>query len=128
MGAQGTTTVNFGAFPGKTDVTVTITGQAGIVTGSLAEAWIRPAASADHTVGEHVIEPLRVVAHSIVAGVGFDITVFTVNPVIEPLKSGGAGQRGVALLAGRTIGYSAPERGGRGSLVYGEWNINWVWN
>jgi len=47
--AQGTTTVDFGAFPGKTDATATVSGQAGITGTSLVEAWIFPTATADHS-------------------------------------------------------------------------------
>jgi len=78
MGAQGTTTVNLGSgAPNSNDTTalVTITGQTGIVAGSLVEAWVRAAASADHNVDEHMVEDLKVEAGSIVAGTGFDIRV-----------------------------------------------------
>jgi hypothetical protein len=129
MGAQGFTTVDFGAFPGKSDATVTITGQAGILAGSLVEAWIRPVATADHTAGEHVVETLKAVAHSIVVGVGFDITVMNTSQLNEPLESSGAGQRGnIPLLASRSIGYAVPDRGGEGTRIYGLWTVAWVWN
>ncbi len=42
MGATGKTTIDFGAFPGKSDTSVAITGQAAIIAGSLVEALIRP--------------------------------------------------------------------------------------
>lgn len=72
----GTTTVNFGAFPGGGgDNRVTITGQAAILAGSLVEAWLRPEASADHSADEHLIENLVVQAGNITAGTGFDIYV-----------------------------------------------------
>jgi hypothetical protein len=73
MGAQGTTMLDFGAFPGATDASVTVTGQAGIVAGSLVQAEIRPEATADHSRDEHRIEELQVVADTIVAGTGFTI-------------------------------------------------------
>lgn len=73
MGAQGTTTIDFGAYPGKSDATVAVTGQAGIVSGSLVEAWIRPEATADHGVDEHRVEELEIRADTIVAGTGFTI-------------------------------------------------------
>jgi len=73
MGAQGTADLDFGVFPGKTDATVAVTGQAGIVSGSLAEAWIRPVATADHSADEHAVEELEVYARDIVAGTGFTI-------------------------------------------------------
>jgi hypothetical protein len=75
MGAQGTATVDFGAWPGKTHATAAVTGQAGIVAGSLVEAWIRPEATADHSEDEHMVENLNVVARDIVAGTGFTIHV-----------------------------------------------------
>jgi len=56
--ATGTTTIDFGAFPGATDATVAVTGQAAIVAGSLVEAWIRPVATADHTADEHRVEEI----------------------------------------------------------------------
>ena len=36
--ASGTATLDFGAFPGKTDASVAVTGQAAIVAGSLVVA------------------------------------------------------------------------------------------
>lgn len=71
--ATGTVLLNFGAFPGKTDATVVVTGQAGIVSGSLVEAWILPAATTEHTADEHWVENIQVMAGNIVAGTGFTI-------------------------------------------------------
>jgi hypothetical protein len=73
MGAQGTATINFGAFPGATDTSVAVTGQTSILAGSLVEAWILPATTADHTADEHMVESLTIIAGSIVAGTGFTI-------------------------------------------------------
>jgi len=76
MGAQGTTTVDFGSGASNSnDTTVlkTITGQASIVAGSLVEAWVRAEISADHNVDEHMVENLKVEAGNIVSGTGFDI-------------------------------------------------------
>lgn len=73
MGAQGTAVLNFGAHPGSTHASVAVTGQAGIVAGSLVEAWVRPEATADHSADEHTVEQFRVVARDIVAGTGFTI-------------------------------------------------------
>ena len=73
MSASGTTTLDFGAFPGTFDASATITGQAGIVAGSLVGAWIRPEATADHSADEHRIETIAIVADTIVAGTGFTI-------------------------------------------------------
>ncbi len=73
MAAQGTTTVDFGAFPGDTYVTVAVTGQTGILAGSLVEAWIIPATTADHSVDEHVVDAPVIRAGNVVAGTGFTI-------------------------------------------------------
>lgn len=73
MATTGTATLDFGAFPGASDASVAVTGQSGIVSGSLVEAWIRPEATADHSVDEHRVERLVVMANTIVAGVGFTI-------------------------------------------------------
>ena len=76
MGAQGTVTLDFGAFPGKSDASVAVTGQAAIVGTSLAEAWIVPAATVDHTADEHMVEPIQVYVRDVVAGTGFTIHAF----------------------------------------------------
>jgi hypothetical protein len=110
--AQGTTTINFGAFPGGTDTTVTVTGQAGIGAGSLVEAWIYPTATADHSVDEHWVDPPNVKAGNVVAGTGF-----TIYGSVSP-------QDGMSMNESnslRTIG-------GDGTVAYGQWTVAWVWN
>jgi hypothetical protein len=79
MATQGTAVLNFGAFPGGSNASVTVTGQAGIVAGSLVEAWVRPVATADHSADEHIVDPPRVIAGDIVPGVGFTVHGFSVN-------------------------------------------------
>ena len=79
MGAQGSTTIDFGDAPLKqTQASVVVTGQAGIIAGSLVEAWIMPVALAGangHSEDEHMIENLKVTVpvSTIVAGTGFTI-------------------------------------------------------
>lgn len=73
MGAQSTASLDFGAFPGASDASLVITGQAAILAGSLVEAWLFPAATADHSADEHRVEELRVSAGAVVAGTGFTI-------------------------------------------------------
>ncbi len=72
MGMQGTTVVDFGTR--ATDVTVQVA-QASIAADNLVEAWVFPAATANNTTTNHFVENLKVVAHSVTAGVGFSITV-----------------------------------------------------
>lgn len=129
MATTGTATLNFGAFPGSSHATVAVTGQGAIVAGSLVEAWIRPVASADHSSDEHMVETLKVFASDIVAGVGFTIHGFNTSQLSESLEPGGGGGKdGVETAgSGHGTGYAAPERGGRGTLIYGAWTIAWVW-
>lgn len=128
MGAQGTTTIDFGAFPGKSDASVDVTGQAAIVSGSLVEAWLRPVATADHTADEHLAETIKVMAGNIVAGTGFTIYALNTSQLNEPLGP----IKGVSgTLAGQSTSpptHLLPTRGGTGTRIYGQWTIAWVWN
>lgn len=111
--ATGTAVLDFGAFPGKSDASVAVTGQAAIVAGSLAEAWIRPVATADHTADEHMLETLKVFAGNIVAGVGFTIYGFNTSETNEepaPLRD-----------------VNSPTGGGRATRIYGQFTIAWAW-
>lgn len=133
MGAQGTTTVDFGAFPGKSDASATVTGQAAIVAGSLVEAWIRPVDTADHSADEHMVETLKVFAHSIIAGTGFSISMFNTSEVHEPIVNSG----GHVNPNQQTLGTMSRSEGGRdplngiggiGTRIYGLWTVAWAWN
>lgn len=97
MGATGTTTIDFGAFPGSVDASVTVTGQTGILSNSLVEAWVFPVSTADHTVAEHYVSPPRVMAGEIVAGTGFTIRGFPTDVV------------------------------GNWPLTHGQWTVAWAW-
>lgn len=108
--AQGTTTVNFGTFPGATDTSVAVTGQGSILATSLVEAWVFPAATADHSVDEHWVDGPQVVAGNIVAGTGF-----TIYASVKPQTDA-----------------QAPTDSRRGKTdsprAYGSWTVAWVWN
>jgi hypothetical protein len=114
MGAQSSTPaiLDFGAFPGATDCSLAITGQASILSGSDVEAWLVPVATADHSADEHLVEHLRILAGNIVAGTGFTIYALDDNQIVEPTTAQGRGAVPVA---------SSPK-------VYGKWSVNWVWN
>lgn len=109
--AQGTTTVDFGAFPGKTDVTATVTGQTAITGSSLVEAWIFPTATVDHSADEHWVDPPEVFAGNVSAGTGF--TIYAVAK-----KRSDIGQRSDSRLI---LNIDNPR-------VYGLWTVAWVWN
>ena len=76
----GEASVDFGAFPGSDEGSVTITGQSGIVATSVVDAWLVAEATADHSADEHRIEALKVTAGNIVAGTGFTIWVRPLEP------------------------------------------------
>ena len=126
MGAQGTATLNFGAFPGASDASVVVTGQASIVSGSLVEAWLRPEATADHTADEHMVETLKVFAHSIVAGTGFTISGFNTSEIIE--RSNDLGFFQSAAIGRDRLGGDGTLNHNRGTLIYGQWIVAWAWN
>ena len=104
MGAQGTTTVNFGSsLTGSVSTTATVTGQASILTGSLVEAWVLPLPTADHSIDEHVFDPPYVQAGSVVTGTGFTIyATATPNP--------------------------SSEDDAEVTRTYGLWTVAWCWN
>jgi hypothetical protein len=126
MSGTGTALLDFGAFPGASDATVAVTGQAGIVAGSLVEAWILPAATADHSADEHFVEPLRVMAGNIVAATGFTIYGLNTNQLSEPLTTPGVSN--FRSAATTIYGSSFPATGGQGTRLYGKFNIAWVWS
>jgi hypothetical protein len=114
--AQGTATLDFGAYPGASDASVAVTGQTAITGSSLVEAWIFPAATTDHSADEHWVESLRVFAGNVVAGTGFTIYGRNESELFEPVSQSG----GSKSFAGAG--------GGTGTRLYGKWNIGWVWN
>lgn len=87
-GVVGQTLIDFGAFPGGSDTSIAVTGQAAIVSGSKVDAWITPIATVDHTVDDHIAEPPRIYAGNIVAGVGFTIYAVCDNRFSDVLSFG----------------------------------------
>jgi len=113
-GTTGTADLDFGAFPGKSDASVDVTGQTSIVAGSIVQAWIRPVATADHTADEHLVEELQVIAGNIVAGTGFTIYGVHSPATNEPLTEDRDRVRAPA--------------GGYGTRLYGVWKVAWRWS
>ena len=74
-GVTGSTTIDFGAFPGSNTATAAVTGQAGIGAGSRVNAWLVATATGDHTIADHTFAMTLcgVGAGSIVAATGFTI-------------------------------------------------------
>lgn len=128
MAGQGTVELDFGAFPGASDASATVTGQTGIAAGSLVEAWVYPKDTADHSADEHILETIKVAAHSIVAGTGFTITGINTSQLNEPLATVGGGRAAVTTLGAMAGGLPVPSEGGKGTRLYGKFTVGWVWN
>lgn len=133
MPGTGTATLDFGAFPGASDASVDVTGQTGIVSGSLVEAWIRPVDTADHTADEHMLETIKVFAANIVAGTGFTIYGFNTSQLNEPIEvkphdynviTTSATAIGAKVAAPGAV---AGQKGGIGTRIYGQWTVAWAW-
>lgn len=123
---SGVTTIDFGAFPGKSDVSLDITGQASIVSGSKVKAYIIATATADHSADEHWLETIDVMAGNIVAATGFTIYAKNTNWLAEPVLEQWANTR----LAGPGTGTNQirPDNGGgKGTRLYGLFTIAWEW-
>jgi hypothetical protein len=126
FGGRGVTTVNFGAFPGKSDASVAITGQGGIASGSRVRAWLEATATADHSADEHWLETIGVIAGNIVPGTGFTIYAKNTGTLSEPVMEQWANTR----LAGPGTGINQvrPDLGGgKGTRLYGQYTVAWEW-
>ncbi len=121
---QGSAIVDFGAFPGASDTSATITGQPFIAASSRVEAWLRIAASADHSADEHWVETIRVAAGSITAGVGFVIYAWNTNQINESLERRAGSDLTTAQPRPPELEASS---GGRGTRLYGQFNVDWVY-
>ena len=127
--AQGTATLDFGAYPGASDTSLFVSAPT-IGAGNLVEAWIFPAATTDHSADEHLIESIKVMAGNVAAGSGFTIYMSNTSqlnePVVQQLPSR-LGSAGVYAGNGRADSGSVGVGGGTGTRIYGKWSIGWVW-
>jgi hypothetical protein len=72
----GTATINFGAYPGSNEASVTVTGLTTISATSKAEAWVMADdTSANHTAADHKYFPVfaSLTCGTPTAGTGFTI-------------------------------------------------------
>ena len=98
FGRIGTTSIDFGAFPGTTDASVDVRSQAGINANAVLEAWIVATATADHSVDEHRLDAPILTAGNIIPGQGF--TIYGVNQT---------------------------RPGSKNLRTYGKWSVAWRW-
>lgn len=128
MPGQGTIELDFGAFPGASDASIAVTGQSGILGTSLVEAWLFPKDTSDHLADEHLLESIKVMAHSVVAGTGFTITGINTSEINEPLEEIKGRQNTTIGGLQAAQGSQRQFAGGRGTRIYGKWTVAWVWN
>lgn len=131
MGATGIATLDFGAFPGASDATLDVA-TAGVVASSRVEAWIQPAATADHTDDEHMVETLKVfglyLSNDNIRIRGFNTSQLN-EPVLPDPYNGEMIQAGATAVAWQpaTSPGGTERGGGRGTRIYGTWNVGWAW-
>lgn len=121
----GTGTLDFGAFPGKSDAFVDVV-SAGALTTSNVTAWIRPIATTDHTADEHWLESIRVFG---VCEVNGTVRIYgrndsEINSMLVPL---GASRTSGAGVVGSQTFDSLPHVGGQGTLIFGQWSVGFQW-
>jgi hypothetical protein len=73
MVRSGLAEIDFGAFPGSDTASLAITGQDDIEATASVTVSIVYDPTDDHSADEHLVDPPRVVAGTIVAGTGFTI-------------------------------------------------------
>lgn len=83
MARSGQSLLDFGAAPGVTDATLAVTGQDDIAAGATVGVFIVPTATDDHSADEHVVDPPRVYAGNVAAGVGF--TIYGITNTNQPV-------------------------------------------
>jgi hypothetical protein len=132
-GNTGTAILDFGAFPGASDASVAVTGQTGIVSGSIVQAWLRPVDTADHLADEHLVETIRIEVGNIVAGTGF--TIFGIDAQLnqEAVTKPPDGPSWY-FVTGSTVSVKTRQpgimanQGGRAIRIHGQWSVSWRWS
>lgn len=129
---KGTAIIDFGVFPGTTDTSVAVIGQASILAGSSVKVWITPVLTADHSVDEHLIAAtqIAVLAGNIIAGTGFTVYAMARDIGSEPLDLPGIGRFANASgTTGQNSGTSlgASVGGTDLSRQYGQFTVAWEW-
>jgi hypothetical protein len=121
MADSGSTTVNFGAFPGtfeaKTDVSTP-----GVLTTSLVEAWLLPISTADHSQDEHIAEYDAIEVFGYCAANG-TLSIIArprpINTLRMDISEGGDAQNGPSSGSIRT--------GAEANRLFGQYTVGWVW-
>lgn len=73
---SGTALLDFGAFPGSPQASLVVASPNILNPLAQIDAWVLPAATADHTSDEHLIDPPRVAAINTTPGTSFTLYAF----------------------------------------------------
>lgn len=103
--ANGSTTINFGAWPGSARATADVASQTGLVAGTRVEAFVLPVLTADHSIDEHRSVMLKVQAFYKVDG------TFTVEGYENA-------QHSIKDNRGQY----------RKHFLHGQYTVGWAWN
>ena len=123
VGTAGTAELNFGSWPGSAHATVAVA-DATSLGASRTEAWLLPAATADHTADEHLVENIRIIASAPTGGVGFTIHGFLPDrPGPAPLFTTQRNNAG-----GRSNVIPTPVSPFKRARLYGRWSVAWRWS
>jgi hypothetical protein len=119
MQGWGTSTVDFGAFPGSSNTSLAVTGQDAIAADATVTAYIYPTATADHTADEHLVDSPIVFAGTVIAGTGF--TLYAVrDPIPLPPPDYTVFLAAEKLRLSNSSPITIPR-------PYGLWTVAWVW-
>lgn len=118
---SGVAIVDFGAFPGSSHAFTDVV-TAGVVSTSRREAYIEPAASTDHSVDEHMVETLKAFAEFL-SNDNLRLHLLNTSQLNEPVSP----PRSSPYTAGGRQKAGQEQGGGRGTRIYGKWNVGWAW-
>ena len=76
MSTQGSVEVDFGS-GGAFEASVDVSGQTGLTTAGLVDAWLTMKATTDHSIDEHRIEDIEIRAGNVATG---SFTVYARSP------------------------------------------------
>lgn len=126
----GTATLDFGAFPGADEAQLVVTGLPLILAGSTVYCWIKPEATPDHDVDDHILVMFKVFARDVVAATGFTIHAMNTNQLFERARSAlSLLERAAANTGGRGVQDKQPQKlySKRDPMIWGRWSIGYFY-
>jgi hypothetical protein len=100
--------------------------ETGVTAGSVVQAWLIAADTADHNAEEHIIETITVIPGAPIAGTGFNVYARNNSQLNEPLTL--INPVKFKTIQTQIAGSSTPGYGGMATRIYGQWTIGWKWS